>query len=334
MLQYRAVGPPLEIKLLSGELEEVHLPHSLCLGGSGLGVLGDAVRALHGDDCGVSLETCELTRFHGKLLAQQFSIWQLVASLGVPVKSHCEVLIYEHCPRPLVLHTFLLPSPSSARKSVQESWGGRAIVKPSPNHSLWTGSTFQLCSSTACNSTPSSSAPSSSTPSSSAAPNIPPSLKITPTELTLSYRNPPTFFEVFVRNPLEEFKLEIKDADDHTVWEVELRQGVDYNKTKDTADTHTPESRTATSDLTDQQLMMVAKLMGKEWKQVGISYLGLSMQELDKIQEAEQDVTLQRFRMLDHWKRQQKGKAGPTELHRCLNEEDVPNAVRDCLEGK
>ncbi|XP_063060760.1 3'-5' exoribonuclease HELZ2-like [Engraulis encrasicolus] len=220
ILQYRPVGPPLKIKLLSGELEEVHLPHSLCLAGTNLAVLGDAVRALHGDDSGVSLETCELTRFHGKLRAQHFSIWQLVASWGVPVKSHCEVLIYEHCPRPLILHTFLLPSPSSAIQAVQEKWGVRSITKPSPDHSLWIDSTLQLTS--------------------------PDSLEIEPSDLTLSYRNPPTYSEVFVRNPLEEFKLEIKDTDDHTVWEVELRQGVDYNRTQDR--TETPDTQEAHSD--------------------------------------------------------------------------------------
>ncbi|XP_063062033.1 protein NLRC3-like [Engraulis encrasicolus] len=150
MLGYRPVGPLLEIKLLSGELEEVHLPHSLCLGGSDPVLLRDKVKALHGDDSGVSLETCELSRFHGRLSAQQFSLWQLVVRLGVPVKIHCEVLIYEHNPWPLVLHVYMLPSPSSAKQALQEEYqerGAQSIIKPFPDHSLAIGSTFQLHSS-------------------------------------------------------------------------------------------------------------------------------------------------------------------------------------------
>lgn len=57
MLQYRPVSPLMDIKVLSGELEEIHLPHSLCLGVSDRSNLKEAVRVLHGDDSGVSLET-------------------------------------------------------------------------------------------------------------------------------------------------------------------------------------------------------------------------------------------------------------------------------------
>ncbi|KAL2096305.1 hypothetical protein ACEWY4_008453 [Coilia grayii] len=217
MLWYQPAGPLLEIKLLSGELEEVHLPHCLCLGGSDPSVLGDAVRALHGDDSGVSLETCELSRFHGRLSAQHFSLWQLVVRLGFPVKSHCEVLIYEYCPQPLVLHTFLLPTPSSARQAVEEWWerrGALSIVKPSPNDSLSIGCRFQLRIS-----------PDSCSP------------EITPSEVTFTYKNPPTFFEVCLRNPLEDFRMELKTVENRTVWEAVLRQGADYHRTRDHADT-------------------------------------------------------------------------------------------------
>ncbi|XP_063060695.1 uncharacterized protein LOC134453876 [Engraulis encrasicolus] len=87
-----------------------------------------------------------------------------------------------------------------------------------------------------------------------------------------------------------------------------------------------------TADVTDKQLMKLAKCMGVEWKQVGICYLGLPKEELERIQESKQDVVMQRYCMLDKWRRQNKGKAGVRELHDCLNEDDVPNGVRDCLE--
>ncbi|XP_063049513.1 NACHT, LRR and PYD domains-containing protein 1 homolog [Engraulis encrasicolus] len=220
MLGYRPAGPLMEIKLLSGELGEVYLPHSLCLGGSDPVLLGDAVRALHSDDSGVSLETCELSRFHGKLLAQHFSVWQLVVRLGIPVKDHCEVLICEHCPWPLVLHTYLLPLSSSAKQEVK-SKGGRFIGKSSPVQSLWIDSTVQLHTS-------------------------PDSLEITPSVLIFNYRNPSiTFFEVYLENPLRNFKMEIKTAENQTVWEAVLRQGVDYLTEQNRADSqNTPESNT------------------------------------------------------------------------------------------
>ncbi|XP_063060696.1 NACHT, LRR and PYD domains-containing protein 1 homolog [Engraulis encrasicolus] len=318
MLRYRPAGPLLEIKLLSGKLEEVYLPHSLCLGGSDPAVLGDAVRALHGNDSSVSLEMCELSRFHARLLVKQFSLREIVWNMGIPVKTHCDVLIHEYCPQPLVLNTFLLPSPSSVKEAVQKSLGGSAIVKSPPNKSLWIDSTVKLSAS--------------------------PETEITPSEVLISYRNPPTFFEMCLKNPSQDYKMKMKTPEDCTVWEAVLRQGADYHRTQQCADTpHIPGShtelqswqvtaRTPMSDVTEEQLMKLAKLMGGEWKQVGIGYLGVSKQELDKIQASEDDSTMQRFCMLDLWRMKNKGKAGLRELRNCLDEDDVPNTVRDCLE--
>ncbi|XP_063061745.1 NACHT, LRR and PYD domains-containing protein 3-like isoform X2 [Engraulis encrasicolus] len=127
----------------------------------------------------------------------------------------------------------------------------------------------------------------------------------------------------------EPFKM-IKTTGKH-VLEVGLTQGADDQKTQDCADTpYTTELHTA--DMTDDQLVKVAKCMGGEWKVVGIGYLGVSVQELDKIQESERNVTMQRIRMLDLWRMKNKGKAGLRELRNCLDEDDVPNEVRECLE--
>ncbi|XP_048017136.1 uncharacterized protein si:dkeyp-97b10.3 isoform X6 [Megalobrama amblycephala] len=85
----------------------------------------------------------------------------------------------------------------------------------------------------------------------------------------------------------------------------------------------------AAPDLTDQQLMQVAKRMGKEWKIVAICYLGLCKQDLEEMEAAEEDVTMLKFNMLERWRRRQpKGKAGIQELHKCLKDnDDVPNEV-------
>ncbi|XP_062408693.1 NACHT, LRR and PYD domains-containing protein 3-like [Sardina pilchardus] len=227
MLRYQPAGPLMDIKLLSGELEEVHLPHSLCLGGSDPAVLGGAVKFLHSDDSdsGVSLETCELSRFHGKLPGQRFSLWQLAVSLGIPVKTHCEVLIYQSCPRPLVLNAFLVPTPSTARQVVEErmkSRGALSIFKPPPDDSLWVSSRFQLC--TSCSSV------------------------ITPSAMTLSYNTSPTFFEVCLENPLKNFNMELRTSEgNQSVWTAVMWQGADYLRTSnhltEPSDAHTGRSR-------------------------------------------------------------------------------------------
>ncbi|XP_062408773.1 NACHT, LRR and PYD domains-containing protein 1-like [Sardina pilchardus] len=232
MLRYQPAGPLMDIKLLSGEVEEVHLPHSLCLGGSDQAVVGGAVRFLHSDDSdsGVSLETCELSRFHGKLPGQRFSLWQLAVSLGIPVKTHCEVLIYQSCPRPLVLNAFLVPTPSTARQVVEErmkSRGALSIFKPPPDDSLRINSRFQLC--TSCSSV------------------------ITPSAMTLSYNTSPTFFEVCLENPPRNFNMELRTSEgNQSVWTAVMWQGADYLRTPNhltepsdlpPSDTHTGRSR-------------------------------------------------------------------------------------------
>lgn len=90
-------------------------------------------------------------------------------------------------------------------------------------------------------------------------------------------------------------------------------------------------------DLTDQQLMQVAKRMGKEWKIVAICYLGLSKQDLEEIESAkDEDVIMLKFNMLDRWRRRQpKGEAGIQELNKCLKDnDDVPNEVIAVLAGE
>ncbi|KAL2095938.1 hypothetical protein ACEWY4_008086 [Coilia grayii] len=171
------------------------------------------------------------------------------------------------------------------------------------------------------------------------------------------------YFEVFFEQP-PPFKLSLIEVDsDQPLWTATIREGdcVDNIEEKPRKRAERRKRSTSTSeeeltnkrprwadesdgvrsvrattttaaDVTDQQLMKLAKRMGKEWKQVAIGSLGVSMQELEKIQASEEDTTMQRFRMLDQWRRRHKGEAGLAELHRCLNEDDVPNDVRDCLE--
>uniref|UniRef100_A0A8C2DHB2 Si:dkeyp-97b10.3 n=2 Tax=Cyprinus carpio TaxID=7962 RepID=A0A8C2DHB2_CYPCA len=166
------------------------------------------------------------------------------------------------------------------------------------------------------------------------------------------------YFEVFFEES-PPFKLSLTDADSgHTVWTATIREGdcvhhLDENPRKpskgrkrqsSTSEEELCHKRSkkargidepdcnataAAPDLTDQQLMQVAKRMGREWKVVAISCLGLSKQDLEEMEAAEESVTMLKFNMLERWRRRQpKGKAGIQDLHKCLKDnDDVPNEV-------
>ncbi|XP_059370971.1 NACHT, LRR and PYD domains-containing protein 1b allele 3 isoform X1 [Carassius carassius] len=171
------------------------------------------------------------------------------------------------------------------------------------------------------------------------------------------------YFEVFFEES-PPFKLSLTDADSgHTVWTATIREGdcvhhLDENPRKpskgrkrhssmseeelchkqskkargiDEPDCNAP---AVAPDLTDQQLMQVAKRMGREWKVVAISCLGLSKQDLEEMEATEESVTMLKFNMLERWRRRQpKGRAGIQDLHKCLKDnDDVPNEVIAALD--
>ncbi|XP_029026797.1 NACHT, LRR and PYD domains-containing protein 1b allele 3 isoform X2 [Betta splendens] len=74
-------------------------------------------------------------------------------------------------------------------------------------------------------------------------------------------------------------------------------------------------------DMSDKQLLQVARRLGKGWKQVAI-YLGLNVTELEDIQAAENDVAMQKLKMLVEW-RKKMGPGGATALHLLQSVEDL-----------
>ncbi|KAL2078757.1 hypothetical protein ACEWY4_026442 [Coilia grayii] len=133
-MQCSPAGPLMDIKLVSGELEEIHLPHFLCLGGS-QSSLKDAVKVLHKQDSGVCLETCELGRSHARLVNPSFSIFGLVSSLFFPW-IHAYVLVYRSYTAPLTFRLYLLPKDDHLKKLVKDQekseFGGIRLALPSP----------------------------------------------------------------------------------------------------------------------------------------------------------------------------------------------------------
>ncbi|RXN10877.1 LRR and PYD domains-containing 1b allele 3-like isoform X1 [Labeo rohita] len=157
------------------------------------------------------------------------------------------------------------------------------------------------------------------------------------------------YFEVFFEES-PPFKLSLTEAESgHTVWTATIREARKRHSStseEELGHKHVKKARgideadcnatAAAPELTDQQLMLVAKRMGKEWKVVAISCLGLSKQDLEELEAAEESVTMLKFNMLERWRRRQpKGKAGIQELHKCLKDnDDVPNEVIAVLDGE
>ncbi|XP_030054047.1 uncharacterized protein LOC115466730 [Microcaecilia unicolor] len=92
--------------------------------------------------------------------------------------------------------------------------------------------------------------------------------------------------------------------------------------------TGVPESKpTGTSMplVTDQQLMLLAGNFGKEWKIIGIQFLGIQCFKLEQIEEENNfSVQMRVFQMLKTWRTQVKKEATATRLHEILSQEDVP----------
>ena len=92
--------------------------------------------------------------------------------------------------------------------------------------------------------------------------------------------------------------------------------------------------RRAGQDLSDKQLLQVAKTLGKEWEQAAI-HLDLSIIDLDDIKaDGQTDVAMQKLKMLGRWKRRRPGKATAQDLLRGLEDlEELPVETHQLLTG-
>uniref|UniRef100_A0A4W5JF11 Si:ch73-252p3.1 n=1 Tax=Hucho hucho TaxID=62062 RepID=A0A4W5JF11_9TELE len=148
-LGYKQGGPLLDVTIIAGKLEEVHLPHFACFGDDPS--FKEKVRVLHVEDCGVFVEQVdEVTRFHVKIVHPSFSPKGVLVRSGFPVKAHCDLLLYQAKTAFLTLHAYLVPCDSSveqAMKKKEQSYGYRSIRKPQPVKSLRMKDWFSLTTS-------------------------------------------------------------------------------------------------------------------------------------------------------------------------------------------
>lgn len=180
-------------------------------------------------------------------------------------------------------------------------------------------------------------------------------------KFTLAVTKMKGYFEAFFEQP-PPFKLSLIETEsDETVWSATIREGDCVDKTERKPRKSALGRRRSSSpsedetfckrprwqdesdgvkavmthgqDMSEKQLLQLAKRLGKEWKQVAI-YLDLNSRDLDDIQAAEKDVTMQKLKMLVEWKsRRMSGEATPYHLLKSVEElDDLPNEVRQILQ--
>ncbi|KAM6995282.1 NACHT, LRR and PYD domains-containing protein 1b allele 2-like [Tautogolabrus adspersus] len=137
--KYLPAGPLMNITVIAGKLDEVYLPHWICIDGN-TDLLGEFA-VLHIDDCGDVVEqVSEVTPSHVKLAEPVFSPKGVLIKIGAPVKTNCSVLIYKNIQEEfLKLNVYLIPRDPGLQQDIvkMESTNGyERIRKPRPGKSL------------------------------------------------------------------------------------------------------------------------------------------------------------------------------------------------------
>ncbi|XP_068591178.1 uncharacterized protein [Cebidichthys violaceus] len=208
-MQYMAAGPLMNITVLAGKLDEVHLPHWICIEDNP--AILDRFAVLHIDDCGDHVEkVSEVTSSHVKLCEPVFSLKMVLVRYGFSFVVNCKVLIYKTNKAFLTLHVYVIPQDPGLQQELDkrnESYGYRVIPKSHPEKSLKMNNSFILT--TDLDGT-----------------------EIYPENLMLRYDSTdPNFFEVFIENPDTNFKLQLtKENERQPVWTCAVRKD-DYQST-------------------------------------------------------------------------------------------------------
>ncbi|XP_045578996.1 NACHT, LRR and PYD domains-containing protein 5 [Salmo salar] len=197
-MQYTQGGPLLDITMELGELEEVHLPHFVCLGTNPS--LRNEMKILHVEEHGVSLEEVhEVTRFHAKILHPKFSAISVILSyiLSWNVDVHCELMLYLTVMKEtLIPRLYLFPSNPGQILAVdqqEKSQGSKRILISRPEQSFKLNSSFRL--------------------------NIPCSTSINPPRIHLIHRDTtPSFFRAVVKMTGIDIEMQLFSDDERIAW--------------------------------------------------------------------------------------------------------------------
>ncbi|XP_061490473.1 uncharacterized protein LOC133388530 isoform X1 [Rhineura floridana] len=325
------VGPIFDVKCASPSvLTSIQFPHALCLNDN----FSDRIfNVFHFKSNGPEFEhSSDYSTTHVKWRVSSLSPVGPVIEKYDPVCYHGVVILYKvvNDHPSLKFHVYIASNNSSfikdVSKSVQRSTNRFIkIEKPPCNKLLEVGKKYKLTSV--------------------------PEADILPEEIkfvddsTLAQKH---FFEVYLEQPTE-LVLSLMDVEsEETVWKAKLRE-CDWilhnqNNNKQKRSTHSTKRRKSstslsedelcnkrlkgndTSDgikaktvLTDQQLMILAKKMGKNWKVIGIECLNLSIEDIQQIEAKEEDVNMYKCMMLRKWRDSEQNNGTAQSLYECLN---------------
>ncbi|XP_038839183.1 NACHT, LRR and PYD domains-containing protein 1 homolog [Salvelinus namaycush] len=214
-MQYTQGGPLLDITMELGELEEVHLPHFVCLGTNPS--LRNEMKILHVEEHGVSLEEVhEVTRFHAKILHPKFSLISVILSyiFSWNVDVHCELMLYLTVKRETLISRLYLfpwnPGQIQAVEQQEKSQGSSRILISRPEQSFKLNSSIRL--------------------------NIPCSTSINPQKIHLIQRDTtPSFFRAVVKMTGIDIEMELFSDDERTVWKEKVSQDEYITDTRSTS---------------------------------------------------------------------------------------------------
>ncbi|KAJ0063762.1 hypothetical protein NL108_006709 [Boleophthalmus pectinirostris] len=338
---WRFAGPIFNVDTVNKDasvLKSIQFPHSVCLAGKILMInhFDRTFSVLHIKNQRPFIEpTVDHSGSHVKWHVTSLSPVGPIIQTSQPVEHHGVVLIYKQVAISDNCHSFHIylatNSPSDIKDIRNQVRGYKnryiSIEKP-PTCKLDEGTYRLLCE---------------------------PEGEVKPQELkfTLAVTKMKGYFEAFFEQP-PPFKMSlIETSTDATVWSATIREGIctayintiasflkHFSPTLSltvhvcpTTDGCKP-TKTQAQDMSERQLLQVAKQLGKEWKQVAI-YLDLSSRDLDDIQTVEKDVTMQKLKMLVEWKsRRGPGQATPSHLWRSIKDlDDLPIEFILTLEG-
>ncbi|XP_029311268.1 uncharacterized protein LOC115024031 [Cottoperca gobio] len=204
---YMPAGPLMDITVTAGKMEEVHLPHWICVDQNS--TVLDKFAVLHADTFDVLEKVPEVKSSHIKFLQPTFPSRGVMIRKELGLPFYYDVLIYKTNKEFLTLDVYLVPRDSALQQDVeqkQKSCGSILILKPGPDKSVQLGDHFSL-----------------TTDKTDA--NIQPSTR----ELRCDGRN---YFEVFIRDADSDFTLRLQ-SEQNTVWTCTIHKGDYQSQTTD-----------------------------------------------------------------------------------------------------
>ncbi|XP_075617746.1 uncharacterized protein LOC104635021 isoform X2 [Balearica regulorum gibbericeps] len=338
-------GPLFDVHCDSAPaLTSIQFPHSLCLSDHGAGM---AFRVLHVKGEGAAIEpSADYSASHVKWLVNSLSPVGPLIQSQEPVQYHGAVILYkvvdEH--PSLSFRVYVATNNDSFVKDISRAvkHSNKKFIKidkpPVCQKLLQKGKRYRLV----CE----------------------PEAEITPEEIEFvdgSLLKLKSYIEVYLEKP-DDFTLSLVELEsDATVWKAKLRESdwINYDQNKneqkrsavgvkkrkpalsnlEEEELCSKKQKTGnTADgietriLTDQQLMVIAKLFDRQWREIAIECLQMEMKHIEQIQAMEEEVNMQKFLVLSKWRDREQSNGTAEALYRSLREK-ASYEILQALEG-